>query len=154
MKGNQFTLGLRNTMNINIVNKSENPLPCYAKEGDAGMDICAAEDKHISPFNWTTISTGLYLEIPEGYEVQIRSRSGLAAKYGIQVLNSPGTIDSGYRGEIKVILKNNDHIKYNVNKGDRIAQMVVAPITTATLTEVAELSDSERGEGGLGSTGK
>ena len=154
MKGNQFTLGLRTNMNIKIVNKSENPLPCYAREGDAGMDICAAEDKHISPFNWTTISTGLYLEIPEGYEVQIRSRSGLAAKYGIQVLNSPGTIDSGYRGEIKVILKNNDHIKYNVNKGDRIAQMVVAPITTATLTEVAELSDSERGEGGLGSTGK
>ncbi len=154
MKGNQFTLGLRNTMNINIVNKSENPLPCYAKEGDAGMDICAAEDKHISPFNWTTISTGLYLEIPEGYEVQIRSRSGLAAKHGIQVLNSPGTIDSGYRGEIKVILKNNDHIRYNVKKGDRIAQMVVAPITTATLKEVAELSDSERGEGGLGSTGK
>jgi dUTP pyrophosphatase len=141
-------------MNINVVNKSENPLPCYARQGDAGMDICAAEDKHISPFNWTTISTGLYLEIPEGYEVQIRSRSGLAAKYGIQVLNSPGTIDSGYRGEIKVILKNNDHIKYNVKKGDRIAQMVVAPITTATLTEVAELSDSERGEGGLGSTGK
>ena len=154
MKGNQFSLGLKNTMNINIVNKSENPLPCYAKPGDAGMDICAAEDKHISPFNWTTISTGLYLEIPEGYEVQIRSRSGLAAKHGIQVLNSPGTIDSGYRGEIKVILKNNDHIKYNVHKGDRIAQMVVAPITTATLIEVAELSDSERGEGGLGSTGK
>ena len=154
MKGNQFTLGLRNTMNIKIVNKSENPLPCYAKEGDAGMDICAAEDKHISPFNWTTISTGLYLEIPEGYEVQIRSRSGLAAKHGIQVLNSPGTIDSGYRGEIKVILKNNDHIKYIVKKGDRIAQMVVAPITTAILKEVAELSDSERGEGGLGSTGK
>lgn len=154
MKGNQFSLGLKNTMNINIVNKSENPLPCYAREGDAGMDICAAEDKHISPFNWTTISTGLYLEIPEGYEVQIRSRSGLAVKHGIQVLNSPGTIDSGYRGEIKVILKNNDHIKYNVKKGDRIAQMVVAPITTATLIEVAELSDSERGEGGLGSTGK
>ncbi len=154
MKGNQFTLGLRNTMNINIVNKSENPLPCYAKEGDAGMDICAAEDKHISPFNWTTISTGLYLEIPEGYEVQIRSRSGLAAKHGIQVLNSPGTIDSGYRGEIKVILKNNDYRRYNIKKGERIAQMVVAPVINATLTEVAELSDTERGEGGLGSTGK
>ena len=154
MKGNQFTLGLRNTMNINIVNKSENPLPCYAKEGDAGMDICAAEDKHISPFNWTTISTGLYLEIPEGYELQIRSRSGLAAKHGIQVLNSPGTIDSGYRGEIKVILKNNDHRRYNIKKGERIAQMVVAPVTNATFIEVAELSDTERGEGGLGSTGK
>ena len=154
MKGNQFTLGLRNTMNINIVNKSENPLPCYAREGDAGMDICAAEDKHISPFNWTTISTGLYLEIPEGYEVQIRSRSGLAAKHGIQVLNSPGTIDSGYRGEIKVILKNSDYHRYEIKKGERIAQMVVAPVTTATFIEVAELSDSERGVGGLGSTGK
>ena len=141
-------------MNINVVNKSENPLPKYAKQGDAGMDICAAEDIHISPFNWTAVSTGLYVEIPEGYEIQIRSRSGLAYKHGIQVLNSPGTIDSGYRGEIKVILKNNDHRTYNVSKGDRIAQMVVAPITTATLTEVAELSDSERGEGGLGSTGK
>jgi dUTP pyrophosphatase len=154
MKGNQFTLGLRNTMNINIVNKSENPLPKYARQGDAGMDICAAEDKHISPFNWTAVSTGLYVEIPEGYEIQIRSRSGLAYKCGIQVLNSPGTIDSGYRGEIKVILKNNDHHTYNVKKGERIAQMVVAPVTTATFVEVAELSDTERGEGGLGSTGK
>jgi len=154
MKGNQFTLGLRTTMNINVVNKSENPLPKYAKQGDAGMDICAAEDIHISPFNWTAVSTGLYVEIPEGYEIQIRSRSGLAYKHGIQVLNSPGTIDSGYRGEIKVILKNNDHRTYNVSKGDRIAQMVVAPVTTATLTEVAEISETERGEGGLGSTGK
>ena len=140
-------------MNINVVNKSDNPLPNYARDGDAGMDICSAEDEHIPPFNWKAISTGIYVEIPDGYEIQIRSRSGLAFKHGIAVLNSPGTIDSGYRGEIKVILKNNDHIKYNVNKGDRIAQMVVAPITTATLTEVAELSDSERGEGGLGSTG-
>ena len=154
MKGNQFTLGLRTTMNINVVNKSENPLPKYAKQGDAGMDICAAEDIHISPFNWTAVSTGLYVEIPEGYEIQIRSRSGLAYKHGIQVLNSPGTIDSGYRGEIKVILKNNDHRTYNVSKGDRIAQMVIAPVTTATLTEVAEISETERGEGGLGSTGK
>ncbi len=141
-------------MNINVVNKSENPLPKYAKQGDAGMDICAAEDIHISPFNWTAVSTGLYVEIPEGYEIQIRSRSGLAYKHGIQVLNSPGTIDSGYRGEIKVILKNNDHRTYNVSKGDRIAQMVIAPVTTATLTEVAEISETERGEGGLGSTGK
>ena len=141
-------------MNINIVNRSENPLPKYARHGDAGMDICAAEDDFISAFNWKAISTGLFVEIPEGYEVQIRSRSGLSAKHGICVLNSPGTIDSGYRGEIKVILHNHDHHAYDVKKGERIAQMVVAPITTATLTEVAELSDSERGEGGLGSTGK
>ncbi len=141
-------------MNINIVNKSENPLPKYARHGDAGMDICAAEDDMISPFNWTAVSTGLYVEIPEGYEIQIRSRSGLAFKYGVSVLNSPGTIDSGYRGEIKVILKNNDYRRYNIKKGERIAQMVVAPVINATLTEVAELSDTERGEGGLGSTGK
>ena len=154
MKGNQFTFGLRTTMNINIVNKSENPLPKYARDGDAGMDICAAEDDFISAFNWKAISTGLFVEIPEGYEIQIRSRSGLAFKYGVSVLNSPGTIDSGYRGEIKVILKNSDHHRYDVKKGERIAQMVVAPVTTAIFTEVAELSDSERGEGGLGSTGK
>ena len=141
-------------MNINIVNKSENPLPKYAKHGDAGMDICAAEDDFISAFNWKAISTGLFVEIPEGYEIQIRSRSGLAFKYGVSVLNSPGTIDSGYRGEIKVILKNSDHHRYEIKKGERIAQMVVAPVTTATFIEVAELSDTERGEGGLGSTGK
>ena len=141
-------------MNINVVNKSENPLPKYARDGDAGMDICAAEDDFISAFNWKAISTGLFVEIPEGYEIQIRSRSGLAFKYGVSVLNSPGTIDSGYRGEIKVILKNSDHHRYDVKKGERIAQMVVAPVTTAIFTEVAELSDSERGEGGLGSTGK
>ncbi len=141
-------------MNINVVNKSENPLPKYAKHGDAGMDICAAEDVSIPSFSWKAIPTGIYIELPEGYECQIRSRSGLAAKFGIQVLNSPGTIDSGYRGEVKVILKNGDHRPYEVKSGDRIAQMVFAPVTTATLTEVAELSDTDRGEGGLGSTGK
>ena len=141
-------------MNINVVNKSENPLPKYAKHGDAGMDICSAEDTHIPAFGWKAVPTGIYIELPEGYECQIRSRSGLAAKFGMQVLNSPGTIDSGYRGEIKVILKNNDHRPYEVKSGDRIAQMVFAPVTTAIFTEVAELSDTERGEGGLGSTGK
>ena len=141
-------------MNINVVNKSENPLPKYAKHGDAGMDICSAEDTHIPAFGWKAVPTGIYIELPEGYECQIRSRSGLAAKFGMQVLNSPGTIDSGYRGEIKVILKNNDHRPYEVKSGDRIAQMVFAPVTTAIFTEVAELSDTDRGEGGLGSTGK
>ena len=141
-------------MNINMVNKSENPLPKYAKEGDAGMDICADKDIVIPAFCWEAIPTGIYMELPEGYECQIRSRSGLAAKHGIQVLNSPGTIDSGYRGEVKVILKNNAYASYDIKKGDRIAQMIFAPVTTASITEVAELSDSERGEGGLGSTGK
>jgi len=141
-------------MKVDMINKSENPLPKYAKEGDAGMDICAAEDITLPAFCWEAISTGIYMQLPEGYECQIRSRSGLAAKHGIQVLNSPGTIDSGYRGEVKVILKNNAYAPYDIKKGDRIAQMVFAPVTTATITEVAELSDSERGEGGLGSTGK
>ena len=141
-------------MIINVVNKSENPLPKYAKHGDAGMDICAAGNIKIPAFGWKAIPTGIYIELPEGYECQIRSRSGLAAKFGIQVLNSPGTIDSGYRGEIKVILKNSDHRPFQIEQGDRIAQMVFAPVTTATLTEVAELSDTDRGEGGLGSTGK
>ena len=141
-------------MNINVVNKSDNPLPKYARDGDAGMDICAAEDDFLAPFNWKAISTGLYVEIPEGYEIQIRSRSGLAFKHGVSVLNSPGTIDSGYRGEIQVILKNSDHRRYDIKNGERIAQMVVSEFTKASLTEVAELSDTERGEGGLGSTGK
>ena len=139
---------------IKMVNKSDNPLPTYAKTGDAGMDICASEDVWIKPFNKALVPTGLYVEIPYGYEIQIRSRSGLAWKHGLNVMNSPGTIDSGYRGEVKVILKNNAYAPYDIKKGDRIAQMIFAPVTTATLTEVAELSDTERGEGGLGSTGK
>lgn len=141
-------------MKVKIINKSDNPLPCYAKPGDAGMDIRASEDVWLKPFNRALIPTGIYLEIPDGYECQIRTRSGMAIKEGISVLNSPGTIDCGYRGEVKVILKNNAYAPYDIKKGDRIAQMVFAPVTTASITEVAELSDSERGEGGLGSTGK
>ncbi len=118
------------------------------------MDICSNEDVKISPFNWKLVSTGIFLEIPEGYEVQVRSRSGLAAKHGIMVLNSPGTIDSGYRGEVKVILKNHDHHSYYVKKGDRIAQLVMAPVVTAEIEEVSELTNTERNEGGFGSTGK
>lgn len=139
---------------INIINKSENPLPCYSKPGDAGMDICSSEDIILPAFHWRLISTGLFLELPDGYEMQIRSRSGLAAKHGLQVLNSPGTIDSGYRGEIKVIMINNDHRSYEIKNGDRIAQMVLAPVYTAVLNEVDTISESERGEGGFGSTGK
>ena len=145
---------LTNSVELKVVNRSENPMPKYAKDGDAGMDICASVDVWLKPFNQAVVPTGLYLEIPEGYEVQIRSRSGLAAKHSISVLNSPGTIDSGYRGEIKVILKNHHFQRYDVKKGERIAQMVLAPVTQAKLIEVAELSNSERGEGGLGSTGK
>lgn len=139
---------------IEMINKGSNPLPSYAKDGDAGMDIASNEDVNIRAFSWTTIGTGLYVAIPYGYEGQMRSRSGLAAKFGLQVLNTPGTIDSGYRGELKVILINHNHWAYEVKKGDRIAQLIIAPITIAKIVEVAELSDSERGEGGLGSTGK
>ena len=141
-------------MKLKIKNLSDNPMPCYKNIGDAGMDICASEDARISPFNWKLVSTGIYLEIPVGYEVQVRSRSGLALKQGITVLNSPGTIDSGYRGEVGVILRNHDPRAYDVKKGERIAQLVMAAVVTAEIEEVAELTDTERGEGGFGSTGK
>jgi len=141
------------TVKIDIVNTSKNPLPKYAKPGDAGMDICASENVVIKSFSWKAISTGLYVEIPSGYEIQIRSRSGMALKFGAVVMNSPGTIDSGYRGEIKVIIHNNDHRFVKVEKGQRIAQMVLAPVLTAQFNEVSELNDSDRGEGGFGSTG-
>lgn len=147
-----FIMKLR-TVKIDIVNKSTNPLPKYAKPGDAGMDICASENVEIKSFGWKAISTGLYVEIPCGYEIQIRSRSGMALKFGATVMNSPGTIDSGYRGEIKVILHNNDHRVFKVEQGQRIAQMVLAPVLTANFNEVSELNDSDRGEGGFGSTG-
>ena len=141
-------------LEVKVYNKSDNPLPERKNSGDAGMDICSNEDKSIRAFSTAVIDTGLYAIIPYGYEGQVRSRSGLAAKYGLQVLNSPGTIDSGYRGEIKVIMINHNHYPYEVKKGDRIAQLVIAPVITAKIVEVEELSDSDRGEGGLGSTGK
>ena len=141
-------------MKLKIKNLSDNPMPCYKNPGDSGMDICSNEDVRILAFNWKLISTGIYLEIPEGYEVQVRSRSGLAAKYGLMVLNSPGTIDSGYRGEVSVILMNHNHFPYDVTKGDRIAQLVMASVVRADIVTVSELSTTERNEGGFGSTGK
>ena len=141
-------------MKLKIKNLSDNPMPCYKNPGDAGMDICASEDMRVPPFNWKLIPTGIYLEIPEGYEVQVRSRSGLALKWGLSVMNSPGTIDSGYRGEVKVILKNHDHRAYDLKKGERIAQLVMAPVVTAEIEEVTVLTDTERCAGGFGSTGK
>ena len=140
-------------MIIKIFKETDNPLPEYQNEGDAGLDIRSNEDVSVRAFNWTTIGTGLYIIIPFGYEGQIRTRSGLAAKYGLQVLNSPGTIDSGYRDELKIILMNHNHLPYDIKKGDRIAQLVIKPMTQATLEEVYELNkDDDRG-GGLGSTG-
>ena len=143
-----------NSKKLKIKNLSDNPMPCYKNPGDSGMDICSNEDVRVLAFNWKLISTGIYLEIPEGYEVQVRSRSGLAAKYGLIVLNSPGTIDSGYRGEVSVILINHNHFPYDVTKGDRIAQLVMAPVVRADIVTVSELSTTERNEGGFGSTGK
>ena len=140
-------------MIIKIYKETDNPLPEYQNEGDAGLDIRSNEDVSIRAFNWTTIGTGLYIIIPFGYEGQIRTRSGLAAKYGLQVLNSPGTIDSGYRDELKIILMNHNHLPYEIKKGDRIAQLVIKPMTQAQLEEISEMDrDNDRG-GGLGSTG-
>ena len=140
-------------LQIKIYRETDNPMPEYQNKGDAGLDIRSNEDITIKSFGWETIGTGLYIIIPFGYEGQMRSRSGLAAKKGIQVLNSPGTIDSGYRDELKVILINHGHWAYEVKKGDRIAQLVISPMTQAQLKEIYELDkDDDRG-GGLGSTG-
>jgi len=140
-------------MKIKIYRETDNPLPEYQNKGDAGLDIRANENMTIRAYGWEVIGTGLYIIIPFGYEGQMRSRSGLAAKKGIQVLNSPGTIDSGYRDELKVILINHGQWAYKVKKGDRIAQLVISPMTQAKLEEVYELNkDDDRG-GGLGSTG-
>jgi dUTP pyrophosphatase len=142
---------------IKFYRETDNPLPEYQNKGDAGMDIRSNEDTTIRAYGWSVIATGLYIIIPFGYEGQMRTRSGLAAKNGIQVLNSPGTIDSGYRNELKVILINHGHWAYEVKKGDRIAQLVISPMTQAHLEEVSAFkyeSDNinDRG-GGLGSTG-
>ena len=140
-------------MKIEIYRETDNPMPEYQNKGDAGLDIRSNEDITIRSFGWETIGTGLYIIIPFGYEGQMRSRSGLAAKKGIQVLNSPGTIDSGYRDELKVILINHGLWGYKVNKGDRIAQLVISPMTQAKLEEVYELNKDDNRGGGLGSTG-
>ena len=128
-------------------------IPKFAKEGDAGLDITAIDDHEIQPNQHLLVKTGLKMEIPQGYEAQVRPRSGLALKNKITVLNSPGTIDSGYRGEIGVIMMNHGDETFKVNKGDRIAQIVIAKHETPEIHEVEELEDSERGEGGYGSTG-
>ena len=133
----------------------EASLPKYETSGSSGMDLAAniETDVNINPGKTAIIPTGLALSIPKGFEVQIRPRSGLAARQKISVLNSPGTIDADYRGEIKVILINLGQELFKVEKGLRIAQMVVCPIVQATLKEVSDLSETERGKGGFGSTG-
>ena len=143
-------------MEVKIVNKSNHRLPEYATPGSAGMDLKAntTEPIVLGPLERQMIPTGLYIALPEGYEAQVRPRSGLAAKYGVTVANSPGTVDADYRGEIKVILINLSNEKFVVNPGDRIAQMVVARYERVEWNEVATLDETERGEGGFGHTGK
>jgi len=138
-----------------MVNKSKHPLPQYATEHSAGMDLRANLDVPVvlGPLERKIIPTGIFIELPEGYEAQIRPRSGLAAKHGITCLNTPGTIDADYRGEIGVILANVSNEAFTVNDGERICQMVIAKYTKANLVEVAELSETDRGTGGFGSTG-
>ncbi len=128
-------------------------LPRYEHPGDAGADLTAVTACIIEPQQWLAVSTGLSVEIPIGFELQIRPRSGLAFKKGITVLNAPGTIDAGYRGEIKVILINHGSAPFEIEPGDKIAQMVVASVVFGAFTEVTELDGSTRGSGGFGSTG-
>ena len=143
-------------MKVAIINKSNNPLPAYETTASAGLDIRAfiEEPIVIKPSERQLVKTGLYLEIPEGFEAQVRPRSGLAFKNGISVLNSPGTIDADYRGEIGVILINHGNEDFEINSGDRIAQLVFAKVEQAVWNETESLSETERGEGGFGSTGK
>lgn len=143
-------------INIKIVNTSANPLPQYATKGSSGMDIRASLGLPVTlqPLERTLIPTGLFVEIPDGYEIQIRPRSGLAIKQGITCLNSPGTIDSDYRGEIKIILINLSSEEQIINHGDRIAQIIIQKTERAGLVQVEFLNETERAAGGFGHTGK
>lgn len=144
------------TVEIKIINGSSNGLPAYATSGSSGMDIRAnlETEKVLKPLERALIPTGLFMEIPVGYEVQIRPRSGMAIKHGITCLNTPGTIDADYRGEIKVILINLSNEDQVIHHGDRIAQMVVQKVELATWKQVEELEVTERNAGGFGHTGK
>ena len=130
------------------------PLPAYATAGAAGMDVVAAEDLILAPGARHAVATGFAIAIPEGYEVQVRPRSGLALKHGITCLNTPGTIDSDYRGEVKVILANLGGDAFPIARGERIAQLIAAPVQRAVFAEVAALGETARGAGGFGSTGR
>ena len=129
-------------------------LPAYATSGAAGMDVLSAEDVTLAPGMRHAVATGLSMAIPDGYEIQVRPRSGLAFKYGITVPNTPGTIDSDYRGELKVLLINHGTEDFVITRGERVAQLVLAPVTQALWQEVETLDDTARGSGGFGSTGR
>lgn len=143
-------------ISIPIINKSKHPLPAYQTEASAGMDLHANLDSPVEllPNQRALIPTGLYIELPMGCEAQIRPRSGLAFKHGITVLNSPGTIDADYRGEIKILLINHGDQPFHIQDGERIAQMVIAKHETTSWQPVDSLNTTQRGEGGYGSTGK
>ncbi len=140
---------------VNVINKGHHPLPAYATPQSAGMDLRAniSQPVTLRPMERRLIPTGLYIALPQGYEAQIRPRSGLALKHGVTVLNSPGTIDADYRGELMVLLVNLSAEDFVVNDGERIAQMVVARHETVDFAEVSELDETERGAGGYGHTG-
>ena len=142
------------TLKVQIVNKSQNDAPNYAKPGDAGMDLRSNEEVIIPSLGRALVKTGLFMAIPAGHEGQVRPRSGAAIKQGLTVLNAPGTVDSGYRGEVGVILFNASAEEITIEVGDRVAQMVFAAHDTATVELVDELDETERGAGGFGSTGK
>ena len=131
------------------------PLPAYAHPGDAGADLCAAEDVVLPPGGRATVGTGLAVAVPDGFAAFVHPRSGLAARHGITVVNAPGTVDAGYRGEVRVVLLNTDRDQpFTVRRGDRIAQLVVQPVTRVRFLDVAELPPTPRGDGGFGSTGR
>lgn len=143
-------------MTVKIINQSNNPLPAYATEGSSGMDVRAFINETITlqPLERALIPTGLFIELPQGFEAQIRPRSGLAIKQGITCLNTPGTVDADYRGEIKIILINLSNEIQSVNNGDRIAQMVIQKVEKIDWSLSVELEETERNAGGFGSTGK
>ena len=145
----------RNTVKVKCVASEGAVLPVYKTSGAAGADVCAFlnEELVIHSGQYSLVPTGLYFEIPEGYEIQVRPRSGLAFKNGVTVLNSPGTIDSDYRGELKVLLVNLGNEDFVIKSGDRIAQIIISPVIQADFVQAELLSETERGEGGFGSTG-
>ncbi len=142
-------------MNVKIVNKSNNSLPAYATESSAGVDLYSFLEQPVilQPLQRAMIPTGIFIELPVGYEAQIRPRSGLAAKHGLTVLNTPGTIDADYRGEIKIILVNLSNEPFTINSGERIAQMIISSYEHVSWMQVNELNETNRGDGGFGHTG-
>ena len=139
---------------LRLANGADLPLPVYASAGAAGMDLRSADALTLMPGARALVATGIAIALPENFEAQVRPRSGLAVKHGVTVLNAPGTIDSDYRGEIKVPLINLGTDEFTINKGDRIAQMVIAPVTVVSLVEVTKLEETTRGVGGFGSSGR